>query len=201
MHQTLVVALRWRGTRHLPRKLREPLGSGGSLNCVVMEAVELAPPAVVDAAWSFDEVYRREFPALGRYCLRLIGDEHAARDVAQEAFVRLYARFVKVREPKPWLYLVATNIVRDRWKQQARRDRATALLRPAPEAGPGPDLTVRDAVDRLPARLRSIVLLHYYADLRIEDTAAATGLPAGTVKRRLHEARTVLARTLGEPDD
>lgn len=165
-----------------------------------LEAAELAAPAVgTHSGPSFEDLYRREFPALGRYCLRLTGDEQAARDAAQESFVRLFSRWTSVREPRPWLYLVATNIVRDRWKQQVRQERAAVRsMDGQQEAAPAADLAVRDAVQRLPGRLRPIVLLHYFADLRIEDIAVASGLPAGTVKRRLHEARTILARTLGD---
>ena len=51
----------------------------------------------------------------------------------------------------------------------------------------------KDAVDRLPPGLRDVVLLHYYADLPVEDVARAIRRPAGTVKRRLHEARALLS--------
>jgi RNA polymerase sigma-70 factor (ECF subfamily) len=53
-----------------------------------------------------------------------------------------------------------------------------------------------DAVERLPAHLRSVVLLHYYADLPVEDVARALRRPLGTVKRRLLDARKVLSATL-----
>jgi len=150
----------------------------------------------------FEAVYRREFPALAGYCRWLAGDEQLARDTAQEALVRLFSRFGTVRDPHAWLYLVATNLLKDHWKRQARADRASRLAEPTlPAAADGPDIAVRDAVARLPERLRTVVVLHYFADLRIEDIADAAGLPAGTVKRRLHEARALLADTLGDADD
>ena len=162
-----------------------------------------ALPAAVAAArgapGTYEELYRAEFPALAGYCLRLTGDEQAARDAAQEALTRLFVRFRTVASPRPWLYTVATNLCRDGWAKRTRdQDAARRVgIELAGAALPGPDSTVRDAVDRLPARLRSAVLLHYYADLRIEDVALALNVPAGTVKRRLHEARTILAKTLG----
>lgn len=151
---------------------------------------------------SFEQVYRREFPALAGYCRWLAGDEQLARDTAQEALVRLFARFGSVRDPHAWLYLVATNLLKDHWKRQGRADKAARLTEPTlTAAADGPDVAVRDAVARLPKRLRTVVVLHYFADLRVEDIAEATGLPPGTVKRRLHEARALLAERLGDSDE
>ena len=62
-----------------------------------------------------------------------------------------------------------------------------------PEDRPAHDPWLQDLVQRLPVRLREVVLLHYYADLPIEQVAAAVHRPVGTVKRRLHEARAALA--------
>ena len=52
---------------------------------------------------------------------------------------------------------------------------------------------MRAAVERLPKKLRDVVLLHYWSDLTVTDVAAAVGRPAGTVKRQLSEARALLA--------
>ncbi len=65
----------------------------------------------------------------------------------------------------------------------------------------GPDRAVADAVGRLPARLRVVVLLYYYADLPLRDVAAAVRRPEGTVKWMLAEARELLAQTLGDSDE
>lgn len=56
----------------------------------------------------------------------------------------------------------------------------------------GPDHGLRDLVERLPARLRAVVLLHYYVDLSVADVARLLGRPEGTVKSDLHRARAVL---------
>ena len=55
---------------------------------------------------------------------------------------------------------------------------------------------VREAVDELPQRLRTIVLLFYMEDQSIEQIAQITGIPAGTVKSRLHHARKALRQKL-----
>jgi RNA polymerase sigma-70 factor (ECF subfamily) len=147
-------------------------------------------------------LYRREFSPLAGYCFRLVGEEQAARDVASEAFVRLCGRLSGVREPRAWLYMVATNLVRDGWARDNRQRAVLDLLRRRREVPVAAfDPSVRDAVDRLPRRLRLVVVLHYVADLPVHEVAQATGLPAGTVKRRLHEARAILAQALGATDD
>jgi len=55
---------------------------------------------------------------------------------------------------------------------------------------------VRDLVERLPAKLRPAVLLHYFADLPIDEVAHVLHRPTGTVKRHLHEARQLLLDAL-----
>ena len=147
-------------------------------------------------------LYRREFGALAGYCFRLVGEEQQARDIAAEAFVRLCGRVSGVRDPRAWLYMVATNLVRDGWARDNRQRAVVELLRRRREVQVTAfDPSVRDAVDRLPRRLRLVVVLHYVADLPVHEVAQATGLPVGTVKRRLHEARAALARALGATDD
>jgi RNA polymerase sigma-70 factor (ECF subfamily) len=62
------------------------------------------------------------------------------------------------------------------------------------------DLSVRDAVERLPKRLRDTVVLHYFADLSVEQIAQLIHRPPGTVKQRLFAARRALAEALGDHD-
>ena len=151
---------------------------------------------------AFDEFFAAHFPPLAGYCMRLTRDEQLARDIAQDALVWLFSRWRTVREPRAWLYLVATNLIRDHWGRSQRHAGALSLLRRStPSSVDGPDISVRDAVERLPERLRTTVLLHYFADLPIESVAALTERPVGTVKQRLHEARKSLAATLGAHDD
>ncbi len=147
-----------------------------------------------EAQRAFCEV---EYAALARYCYRLTGNVEDARDVAQEAIVRLFGRWTAVREPRAYAYLVATNLVRHSWRR--RRDERLALEQlPKPQNLAPPDSGVWDAVDRLPRKWRDVVVLHYYADLPVTEVARQLGQPEGTVKRRLSEARTLLAPALRE---
>ena len=143
----------------------------------------------------FHDLYDQEFPRVAGYCFQLTRNWELSQDLAQEAFARLLSRWIAVRDPKPYLFHIATNLVRAAWRSQAREQSVWADVEaPAPAAGH--DLTVRDAVERLPQRYRDVVLLHYYADLTVPAVAAAVGRPEGTAKRMLSEARALLAQSL-----
>jgi RNA polymerase sigma-70 factor (ECF subfamily) len=148
----------------------------------------------------FATFYLESFPRLVRYVLRLTGDPEVARDVAQEALTRTFTRWLGVRNKEGYVYLVATNLVRDIWSRQRRERDALVRYGASATTVASPDLAVRDAVERLPERLRDIVILHYFADLSVEQIARAVKRPTGTVKQRLHAARVALATTLGERD-
>lgn len=146
---------------------------------------------------AFAELYRSQFGPLSGYAKSLVGDSGAAVDIAQEAFTRLLARWRSVREPRAWLFYVATNLTRDHWRTVIRdrdlSERAGSALKPDHEPH---DPWLRDLVERLPERQRQAILLHYYADIPIEQVAHLLHVPVGTVKRRLHDGRTRLAADL-----
>lgn len=148
----------------------------------------------------FAALYEGEFGRLAGYLAQLTGDADAGREAAQEAFTRLFSRWRRVREPRAFVYVVGTNLCRQTWRRTGRERLAVAsLARTSPELQLPVDPALRDLVERLPERLRQVVLLHYYADLPVAEVAAAIGRPVGTVKRRLHEARALLAIEMGDP--
>lgn len=166
-------------------------------------ARELAPAAAgpfrAETLREFQALYEEHFAGLAAYCAGLVEDPNAGSDIAQEAFTRLFARWRSVRHHRAYVYLVATNLVRAHWR--TRRDERVVLrelgARDAGVAPPG-DPSLRDLVERLPRNLRTVVLLHYYADLPVDEIARLIHRPAGTVKQRLHEARRRLQRAMGE---
>lgn len=143
----------------------------------------------------FRELYMREYPPLAGYVQRLVGDRELAHDLAQESFTRVFGRLLQVDDPRAYLYGVATNLVRRAWRQRARQREAVLGLASQPSAAAvaaDASYELREAVGRLPHKLRDVVLLHYWADLTVADVAAALNRPVGTVKRQLSEARTHL---------
>ncbi|MGE5829815.1 MAG: RNA polymerase sigma factor [Micromonosporaceae bacterium] len=126
-----------------------------------------------------------------------------AQDAVQEAFARALARpqaLADVESPEAWLRTVAINVVRRRWRRRKVLD--TILLRERPvqrlvEAGPGPERSdLRDAIAELPRVYREVIVLHYLADLSVDDVATVLGVPSGTVKSRLSRGRAALATRL-----
>lgn len=146
---------------------------------------------------TFQDLYLAEFKHLSGYCSMLVGDDQLGWEMAQESFTRLFARWFGVRDPQAYVFLIATNLVRDHWRKRARERVAMTSMRVLTASSTAPvEGWLRDVVERLPAALRDVVLLHYYADLPIDQVARAVRRPEGTVKRQLHDARRLLQAAL-----
>lgn len=158
--------------------------------------------AAVAARSSRDDEFRRfyatEFADVAGYALALTSDPALADEIAQEALTHVYMRWTRLRTPRGYAFRVAANLARAHWTSRTRELATWSEL--ATHAAPAPttDGTVWDAVRRLPAPLRDVLVLHYLYDLPIADVATAVRRPLGTVKRRLHEGRALLARALEE---
>ena len=152
------------------------------------------PPAQSVARDEFAEFYGEYYGRVARYCYRLVRDEELARDLAQEAFARLYTRWLGLRDPAAYLFHVATNLARTAYSRSLRESRAIESA--GPPQGRADHHKLHLAVGQLQRRYRELVLLYYFADLPIAAVAAAVRRPEGTVKRQLAEARRLLADDL-----
>lgn len=134
---------------------------------------------------------------LAGYVAVLLGDIADAHDIASEAFTRLLSKWVYVRDPKAYLYVTASNLVRDRWRREQRERKLQERLEQSAEtSSPGAEPKLRDLVESLPDRMRLPVLLFYYADMSVAQIAAQLHRPEGSVKRHLHDARHTLRAML-----
>lgn len=168
-------------------------GYGGTTADVEGSLTSL-PGVTAVATQDFAAMYAAEFPKVAGYLTSLTGDPDVAREAAQEAFTRLFARWRRVQEPRAFVYVVGTNLVKRHWRQGGRERSAVDSLKVTTQhSRSAHDAWLRDLVERLPEHLREAVLLHYYADLPVAEVAAALHRPVGTVKRRLHEARALLS--------
>jgi RNA polymerase sigma-70 factor, ECF subfamily len=135
-------------------------------------------------------LWNEHYAPLAGWCAALVGDRDAAHDIASEAFARLLSRWLTVHDPKGYLYVTATNLVRDRWRREQRDRKLCEPIEQRTETStPAADPWLRDLVERLPERMRVPVLLHYYADLSIAEVASTMHRPEGTIKRMLYDAR------------
>jgi RNA polymerase sigma-70 factor (ECF subfamily) len=155
-------------------------------------------------AYAAEELFRGVYPKLAGWVRRLVDDDETAHEIASEAFVRLLARWTRVDSPQSYLYMIATNLVRDHWRKTERERRAmrsvTAGASAEPVAYPVDDVDVRNLIASLPPRLRDPFLLHYYGGFGIREVAALLRKPEGTIKADLFAARAKLKTALGERD-
>ncbi|MCO1598773.1 SigE family RNA polymerase sigma factor [Micromonospora sp. RHAY321] len=164
--------------------------------------------AVVDgehpAKLSFDDFYHAHFRNVTTQLGAYTGDLSQAQDLAQEAFCRALARWDRLArydDPVAWVRQVAWNLARSRWRRlrTARNHLLRQRRTEAAMAGPTPDRVAIDAaLARLPANHRRAVILHYLADLSVNEIASQEGVAEGTVKSWLHRGRLALAGLLDE---
>jgi RNA polymerase sigma-70 factor, ECF subfamily len=151
-----------------------------------------------------EELFKGVYPRLAGWVRRLVDDDDTAHEIASEAFVRLLARWTRVDNPQSYLYMIATNLIRDHWRKTERERRAmrsvTASAALDPVAYQVQDVDVRNLIASLPPRLRDPFLLHYYGGFGIREVAALLHRPEGTIKADLFAARAKLKTALGERD-
>jgi RNA polymerase sigma-70 factor (ECF subfamily) len=159
-----------------------------------------------------EQLFTANYPKLAGWVRRLVDDDDTAHEIASEAFVRLLSKWTspdKLDNPQSYLFMIATNLVRDHWRKTERERRAmrnvTAGSDPEPSTNPAQDVDVRELIERLPAKLRDPFLLHYYAGFGVKEIAALVKRPEGTVKADLYHARARLKEALaereGEPEN
>ena len=152
-----------------------------------------------------EELFTAHYPKLAGWVRRLVDDDETAHEIASEAFVRLLSKWTspdKLESPQSYLYMIATNLVRDHWRKMERErrafSRAAAGTDPEPFSDPSQDVDVRELLASLPDRLREPFLLHYYAGFGIREIAAQLKKPEGTIKADLFHARARLKEALAE---
>ena len=155
-----------------------------------------------------ERLFAANYPKLAGWVRRLVDDDETAHEIASEAFVRLLSKWTspaKLDNPQSYLYMIATNLVRDHWRKMERERRAmrsvTANAGTEAFTDPSQDVDVRELIQQLPSRLRDPFLLHYYAGFGIREIAVLLKRPDGTIKADLYHARARLKEALAERED
>jgi RNA polymerase sigma-70 factor (ECF subfamily) len=142
-----------------------------------------------------------------RLAWRLVGgDDAAAEDVAQEAFVRAYRALPRFREEaslSTWLYRIVVRQAASHRRWRALREAWTPTLEadapaPAREADPALRERIRRALDRLTHRQRQAFVLVHMEQFRAREAAEILRMPVGTLKSHLHRALVRLRRELAD---
>jgi RNA polymerase sigma-70 factor (ECF subfamily) len=142
-----------------------------------------------------------------RVAFSVLRHQQDAEDVAQEAFARAYRRFASLQDRdcfRAWLVRMTWRLALDH-RRGARRRAAREETVPPGEAGPDAEAAViaRErsarlwaAIDRLPRKLRLVVVLAAIEEQSVRDVAVLLRVPEGTVKSRLFDARRRLQEML-----
>lgn len=159
-------------------------------------------------------LFDRHADAIYNYCFRRTASWHSAEDATATVFLEAWRGREKVTvhdgSALPWLYGIANNVCRNATRSSRRGLRA--LGRVAPDLA-SPDhadhvasqvdserrmAAVLAAISRLPRHEQDVLALVAWTGLTYDETAAALGVPAGTVRSRLSRARNRLTQTLGD---
>lgn len=141
--------------------------------------------------------------SLFRTAYLLLGDHAEAEDLVQTSLAKTYAKWSSVKSVDAagsYAHTVLLNTAASWFRRRSwRNERPTETL---PDHGRDHDLTDRPtlmaALGTLPPRQRAVVVLRYYEDLSIAQTASLLGCSEGTVKSQTHEAFGKLRRLLGD---
>ena len=178
------------------------------------------PPATDDAAVieasrrepdRFASLFDRHAPHIHRYLVRRVGRQ-AADDLVAETFLVAFGKRgaydPAFRDARPWLYGIATNLVGRHRREEVRQFRLSQAAGPDPvqsdysERAVG-NLTAQsvravlaDALAGLAEPDRDVLLLIAWEQLSYDEVACALGIPVGTVRSRLHRARTKVRQAL-----
>jgi RNA polymerase sigma-70 factor (sigma-E family) len=154
----------------------------------------------------FEEFVLDRSAALLRTAFLLTGDRGHAEDLVQVALLRIALKWRNAREnPEAYARRVLVNLARDRWRRSRRRvaEQAVDALPSAPAVHRDHTDAVVDrallqrALAALPHRQREVVVLRFFEDLSVADTAVAMGTSEGTVKSYTSRALTQLHQSLG----
>jgi RNA polymerase sigma-70 factor (ECF subfamily) len=162
---------------------------------------------------AFDELVRRTFVDTFTLARRLTGNEEDARDVVQDAYLRAWKGIGKFRGEaafSTWMYRITANAASSLMHKRRRQravpfaddfepvdDRAEQLVAQNAESGEALERISR-AVDALPAKLRTVVVLKDVYGLSHEAIAEELGITVSAAKVRLHRGRLKLRDALYE---
>jgi RNA polymerase sigma-70 factor (ECF subfamily) len=168
---------------------------------------------------AFSDLFERYQNKIFTLCVRRLGDRELANEVAQDVFIAVFRSLTKFRGDSKfstWLYRIAVNHCKNRFKynQRRRRDFHQSLDEQPTDEGPKKELPaprartdasthraeasqiLQAALEQLSPEDRSLLVLRELEELSYEEISEIFGVPKGTIKSRLHRARAQLAKVL-----
>ena len=175
---------------------------------------ELARRALAGSQAAYSELVERYASSAVNVAVRLVNDRALAEELAQEAFVRAFARlgtFDQERRFSSWFFQILHNVSVDYLRRRRVETVSLDALLTAGYAGPSDNPSsspeseaeraelaeaLTNALGRLRHDFREAVVLKYHQGLSVDEIAGILGVPEGTVKTYLHRARKELATIL-----
>jgi RNA polymerase sigma factor (sigma-70 family) len=174
-----------------------------------MNRLGLDDAAVIEASRAepdrFASLFDRHAPYIHRYLARRVGRQ-AADDLVAETFLVAFRKRIgydpRFADARPWLYGIATNLIAQHRRQESRQFYLRQAAGPAPLAHDWAERSVVDvtaqsvrvplanALAGLARPDRDVLLLIAWEQLSYDEVARALGIPIGTVRSRLHRARS-----------
>jgi len=166
---------------------------------------------------AFAEIVALYQDKLYHMAFRMLGSRQEAEDVTQEAFLRVYRNLDRYDESlkfSTWIYRIATNLCIDRLRKRrmsysldAESNEHDGLdgyaLIPSDDRTPESEMLlsetqriVREAIETLPAKYKSVMVLRYLHDLSLQEIGEILDMPVTTVKTRVHRGREFLRKKL-----
>lgn len=179
---------------------------------------DLMEACVEDSEEAFQELVNRYKSRILNIISRYIGDRERARDLTQEVFMRVFIhrrRYRRSGKFSTWIYTIAVNLAKNEIRRKVRLskvipvDTVTEMNESGTlqltDEGPVADAqvatrdlsrTVREAIMKLPAKYREVLILRDLQDLSYIEIGEILGIPGGTVRSRINRARLALKEKL-----
>ena len=156
---------------------------------------------------AFNVFVRKYYPEILNYCNYHCPDTSTAEDLTQETFLRFFEKLSDYRymgKTKNYLYTIAGNLCRDSYKKiresllEEQSLEIQDCLHPPETDELLNRLTIKAALDRLPAELREVIILYYFQELKLTEISSTLQIGLPLVKYRVKQAKTHLERLLRE---
>ncbi len=168
---------------------------------------------------AFEMIIRKYQQPLLNYIGRMVGDRELALDFTQEVFIRTYSSLHSYQPQykfSTWLFKIASNFIIDHWRkkkidafsldhQPKFNDSLPPLQVPADEKSIVSKFEITQikdriehALERIPASLREVFVWRHINEFSYEEIADIKGLPLGTIKNRVFQAKEMIRKQLEE---
>ncbi len=179
------------------------------------EDIELVQTALKGEKKAFEMIIQKYQSPLANYIGRMVKQNELALDITQEVFIKAYSSLHSFRQEykfKTWLFKIASNTVIDYWRK--KKIDAFSIDQPydldgdsvpfqIPSKNPSVDKIVElhdvrerieKVLDKLPVNLKELFVWRHINDLSYEEMAEIKGIPVGTIKNRVFQAKEMLRK-------